>query len=216
MNNTKIVFPSDNGVYLIGDCWYKGFIRVGFSCFVLIGSRVSYTSHAQIFTAEGSFIVIGDDTMIATGVNVRSEDAHAIYNVESGKRLNPSRNIIIGQHVWLADKVTVLSDTVIGEGSVVGTCAVTKGYFSNNCLLVGIPAKEVKRDIAWERPHVALTKPYMKTNAITQDLIVNKDYWNKTNRKNKKVDIGPSSRYLLNKYKLHLLKFDISSHIEGF
>lgn len=34
-------------------------------------------------------------------------------------------------------------------------------------MIVGIPARIVRRNIAWERPHLSLTKPYYKPDAST-------------------------------------------------
>lgn len=211
INNSKIYFPSDNGICLVGDCWYKGLLRIGYECLILVGSRVSCTSPSAIFTAERTFAIIGDDTMIATGTTIRCEDAHAIYNVESGSRLNPSRNILIGEHVWIADHATILSNTTIGAGSVIGTKSVTKGNFPNNTLIVGVPSKAVKENIAWERPHVALNEPVMKSNAIEQNLISNRKFWNKTDSKTHEVAIGKSAFYLLEKYKALYPQFELSN-----
>lgn len=214
INNSKIFFPSDNGVCLVGDCWYKGALRIGYDCLIILGARVSCTNPSPIFTAERSFAIIGDDAMIGSSTNIRGEDSHAIYDVESGDRSNPSRNIILGAHVWVADHVTILSNTTIGAGSVVGTRSLIKGKFPNNSLIVGLPAKAVKKNIAWERPHVVFNEPTIKSNAIQQNLILNKNYWHKTDSNNNKVAIGRSAFYLLNKYQALYPQFEFPNILE--
>lgn len=211
INNTKIVFPADNGVCLIqSGCRFNGSLRISQDCLILLGSGVSCTKPASILAAEKTYIIVGDDAMIASSVVIRSEDAHAIYDVESGKRLNSSKNILIGNHVWIADQAIILSNTFIGDGSVVGAKSLVKGQYPNNSLIVGVPSKAVKNNIAWERPHVALKKPFTKYNAIEQDLIDTPNAWNKTNLNRKQIVIGENALAMLNKYKQLLSYFDFS------
>ncbi|WHP06718.1 hypothetical protein QLH32_04395 [Acinetobacter corruptisaponis] len=183
---------------------------MGIDCFVLLGSRVTCTNPSVIYTAERTFAIIGDDVMIATKVYFRCEDSHAIYDVESGDRVNPSKNIIIGEHVWLADEVGILPNTSIGEGSIIGTRALAKGNYPNNTLIVGMIAKVVKHDVVWERAHTALTQPLFKHNAKAQNLDISKQAWNKTDVNRKKIVIGEKAYKLLNEY-IHLVpQFDFS------
>jgi acetyltransferase-like isoleucine patch superfamily enzyme len=71
----------------------------------------------------------------------------------------------------------ILGGSSIGDGSVVGLGSIVKGSFPNNCILAGSPAKTVRRDIAWERPHLTLNKPFYKPDA---SCVKKSDYWNKT------------------------------------
>ena len=61
------------------------------------------------------------------------------------------RPIIVGNHVWIAAEVThlkgssVADDCIIGFGSI-----ILKQYEEENSLLVGAPAKSVKKNIEWK------------------------------------------------------------------
>jgi hypothetical protein len=45
---------------------------------------------------EGTTIVIGDDVMFASHNQVRADDAHPIFDVRTGQRVNVSKSIEIG------------------------------------------------------------------------------------------------------------------------
>lgn len=115
--------------------------------------------------------------MIASSVEIRSDDAHPIFDIESENRINNSEPIIIGEHVWIGARATLLAGSNIGDGCVIGLGSIVKGFFPNNVIIAGVPARLIKKDIAWERPHLNLTKPYIKDNAST---ITKSGYWNKT------------------------------------
>lgn len=214
VNNTKIEFYHDNGTCLIGPNSYKGFLRIGSECLIIVGARVSCTNATAILTAEKTYAIVGDDTMIATSTSIRCEDAHAIYSVNSGERLNPSRNVVIGEHVWIADHATVLSNTYIGAGSIIGARSVVKGKFPNNSLIVGVPSKVVKKDVAWERPHLTFAPPLIKKNAFEQDLVTNDRYWNNTDLNTKKIGIGVNAYFLLKEFKDRYPNFDFSNLVD--
>lgn len=177
-----IMFDCDNGYCEFGRNTYKGNIRVGHHCKVFIGDGVTCTFGCYISTAEHTSVTIGDDCMIASGNEIRTDDAHPIFNVKTGERLNMPKSIRLGKHVWLGARAAVLGGSTIGDGSVIGYASVVKGSFPNNCIIAGVPAKVVRRDIAWERPHLNLSKPYFKPDASA---ISKSPYWEET------IDIPP-------------------------
>lgn len=174
-------FDSNNGECKIGKnvgvAPLQAIIRIGEDSKVIIGDNVSTTKAVQISAVEGTTVKLGDDMMIAGNVKVRGDDGHPIFDVGTGKRVNPARDITFGNHIWLGIDSTILGGTVIGEGSVVGTKALVKGKFPNNCIIAGVPAKVIRKDIAWERPHLSVVPPYYKPDSST---VKKTAYWNKT------------------------------------
>lgn len=156
---------------------FKATIRMGENSTLRVGNNVTCTSMAFISAVEGASVNIGDDCMFASGVVIRTDDAHPIFDIASGIRVNPSKNVSIGNHVWLGDRVSVLSGGEIGDGSVIGLGSIVKKIIPNNCIAVGSPAKITKRNIAWERPHLSLHKQFMKPDATC---IKKSIYWNPT------------------------------------
>lgn len=161
MPNLRVQFDGDGGRAEIGaskGVTLRAQIRVGGGSTVKIGSHVSSTTTATISAVEGATVTIGHDVMMASDVQVRSDDGHAIYDVRSGRRVNHARDIRVGPHVWLGLRSVVLGGARIGRGSVIGLGAIVTRDVPNNCIAVGSPAKVVRRDIAWERPHLSLDK----------------------------------------------------------
>lgn len=177
IKGVTFLFDCDNAICDVGANSFTGLIRLGQDCRVKIGDNVNCTGGCYISTAEGSTVTIGDDCMIATQVEIRSDDAHAFFDVETGLRLNPSRDITVGNHVWLATKSTILNGSEILDGSILGYGSILKGRIPNNSVAAGVPAKVVKRNIAWERPHLNLVKPYYKPD---HSCITKSEYWNIT------------------------------------
>ena len=214
VHSTIFSFPADDGICLVGSQGnYSGKVRVGWRCLVSIGSRVTCTTACAIYTAEATSAVIGDDCMIASQVQIRTEDSHAIFDVESGARLNPSRNVVIGQHVWLAESALILSGAVIGSGTTVAARAVVKSKAPNNCVIAGIPSKIIKHNTAWERPNIAFSQPWIRKNAKEQSLVRATQAWKMTDVTMTKVSLGRASLSSLRNNQKIKQGFDLSSFI---
>lgn len=175
--NLTIMFDCDDGYCEIGKNTFSGVVRVGFECSIKIGSGINCTSPVYISAAEKASVHLGDDIMFASQVEIRADDGHPIFDVNTRKRINLPNDVMIGNHVWFGAYTRILGGTNIGDGSVVGIGSIVKGKFPNNCIVAGVPAKVVRKDIAWERPHLTLTKPYYKDDP---DSIALTNYWNLT------------------------------------
>lgn len=172
-----IYFDCDNGTCNIGRNRFKGAIRLGQDCTVNIADKVTCTNDCLITTAEGITVSIEQDCMLASEIQIRADDGHPIFDVHSGKRVNMPRSVSIGPHAWIGGRTAILSGAQIGEGSVIGFGSVVKGKIPNNCIAVGVPAKVVRKDIAWERPHLSHVAPFYKPDASH---VTKSDYWNET------------------------------------
>lgn len=177
LSHFKVMFDCNEGICEIGANRFKGTIRVGESASVTIGDKVTCTAHCYISTAERASVTIGQDCMLASRNEIRADDAHPIFSVATGKRVNMPKDIHIGSHVWLGAGASVLGGARIGDGSVIGFGSIVKSHIPNNCVAAGIPAKVVRRDIAWERPHLTLDEPYIKPDATS---IKKSPYWKLT------------------------------------
>jgi len=171
-------FDCDDGLLQIGPSQnvpaFSAAIRIGQDSTVRIGRDVSSTSTVAMSATEGTTITIGDDVMFASDNQVRADDGHPIFDVRTGNRVNVSQSIRIGAHVWLGRMSVVLAGARIGSGSVIGYGAIVTGRIPNNCIAVGVPARVIRRDTAWERPHLSLVRPYYKPDAST---VAKSPYW---------------------------------------
>lgn len=107
---------------------------------------------AYLLIDEAASIDIGNDCMLSTDILIRTGDKHSIIDVESGKRINLSRDVCIADRVWIGRDVQILKGTVLHQETVVGACSlVSKAFDEGNCVVAGVPAKIVKRGVRWDR-----------------------------------------------------------------
>ena len=188
-------FDGDGGVLEIGANPATGpanwNFRVGEQSLITIGDNVTTTNMCVLSAVEGTRIEIGDGCMIAANCDVRADDGHAIYDVQTGVRINRSADIIVCNNVWLGFGTTVLSGVTIGAGTVVGAKSVVTRSLPNNVIAVGSPAKVVRRNIAWERPHLSMHQPPFRPDA---SVIEKRGIWEMT-REEPVPDPKPVSRW---------------------
>jgi acetyltransferase-like isoleucine patch superfamily enzyme len=112
---------------------------------LIVGNNVGLGSHGFFGCAGG--ITIGDDTIFGNYVSLHSEN-HIIDDLEKPIRLQgvTRQGIIIGNNCWIGAKATILDGANIGDGCIVAAGAVvTKGYYENNSIIGGVPAKIIKK-----------------------------------------------------------------------
>lgn len=152
LSGCTIIIKGQNNHLLIGD---NSRLRnmtieiVGNNCTVEIGIKC-IIGHGCYLSAkeENIHLIIGNECMFSRNVNILTSDGHPIFQKQ--QRINPAQNIEIGNHVWLADNVTVLKGTTIGNHSVIGIHSLVTKSIPTNSIAVGIPAKIVKNEIEWE------------------------------------------------------------------
>lgn len=111
---------------------------IGEACFYL-----SRTKHTKV--------KIGQDCMLSSGIIIRTSDGHKISD-KDGNMINPPQDVIISDHVWVGARSMILKGTEIPSNCIVGACTlVNKKFKEENCIIAGVPAKIVKRNINWDR-----------------------------------------------------------------
>ena len=128
---------------------------------IFLGDNTKFIS-GENFTVQGAFFImhytnnteikIGSGCMMSYGVMLRTTDSHTIYDLDSYELLNPSKSIEIGNHVWIAHRALLLKGSKIPDNCTVAAGSiVTKEFNDTNCILAGIPAKVVKRNVNWNK-----------------------------------------------------------------
>lgn len=131
--NNKVFIQENVGL----DLFYIPKIRIecGSNNLIFIDRNVTYGKDCKIKCGNGCVVYMGEDCMLSNEVQL----------------ICSHKNIIIGNHVWLGLRTTVLEGTIISDGSILGACAVTDTKYPNNCILVGNPAQIVRKNAAWHR-----------------------------------------------------------------
>lgn len=88
-------------------------------------------------------IEIGDDTIFAPGVKIIS----ANHSKDDLARWDKAPPIRIGKRCWIGANAVILPGVTLGDDCMVGAgSVVNKGSFSNNSVIVGVPARNIAID----------------------------------------------------------------------
>lgn len=128
--------------YHAGMPFYTTILNDGLHSDVCIGNNCRING-AYIHAKES--IQIGDNCVIASGVNIIDSNGHETYSLDRTVGRDTPRNITIGKNVWIGINATILKGTSIGDNSIVSAGSIVKGDFPSNCIITGNPAKIVKQ-----------------------------------------------------------------------
>lgn len=120
---------------------------IGNNCSISIGHNTFFHSGFIYAGGDSNSIIIGSDCLFAHDIDIMGADSHQI--IENGKEINHSQNINIKDHVWIAAHVSILKGVTIGENAVIGARSVVTKNVNSNSLNVGVPCKELKKNISW-------------------------------------------------------------------
>ena len=156
LRKSRIVFQGDNGVAYLSSS--KHALNLSLSIFndstFYIGGN-SYTNPAKPLNAvasERKYIVIGEDSLCSFGVWIRTADPHLIFRNDDLKRINPSKGVVVGDHVWIGQEAMLLKGTVVGSGSIVAARSVCSNKaIPSNTSWGGNPAKQIGEGICFSK-----------------------------------------------------------------
>ena len=158
--NSRIYIGKRCGLTIESDCrFHDPFFRLWEDSVISIDKKTTGEKDLQIVADPSSFVTVGRDCMFSEQVLVSSCDGHAIFDCETGKPVNIDElgnagSVIIGAHVWVGRRATVLGGikgTELGNGMIAGAGAVVKGKFPNNTAIGGNPAHIIRKNVAWSR-----------------------------------------------------------------
>lgn len=113
---------------------------------LIIGNSTYFTSDMHLEAVNS--ISIGNDCAISWGVTIIDDDHHQVISADV-KNETKKNAVSIGNKVWIGCNVTILKNTSIGNNCVIAAGSLVKGFFPDNSLIAGNPAKIVKQNIDW-------------------------------------------------------------------
>ena len=158
-----------NNFFSFNQCWdgkqnQPGTLTLGENAKLSVGSfktyggtYISVADNAELSMGSGFLnnnakiscfekITIGEDVKISEEVIIRDSDNHAI--IKDGYQ--KTKPIIIGNHVWIGLRSTILKGVTIGDGAVIAAGAVVTKDVPPKALVAGIPAKIICKNTSWE------------------------------------------------------------------
>jgi acetyltransferase-like isoleucine patch superfamily enzyme len=142
----RLVFGRDSRVSRGGVFWFEdkgGRLE--------IGAKTTIVEAHIVVDEPGSQVTIGEDCMFANDIEIRCSDSHAILDAGTGERINPARNVAVGDHVWIAAHAILLKGVEIGHDSIIAAGAVVTKSCGPGVILAGNPAAVIKEGVAWRR-----------------------------------------------------------------
>lgn len=141
----------------------------GFDLSCVIGeNNIFWGLSARVSDCYG--IKIGNSGRFAAGLAIRAGQTHTLKNKITGKFHNLPKNCVeIGNHVWVALNVIISGRASIPGNSIIAAKSfVNSKFFEECCLIGGIPAKVLRRNVSWEDPTPLkkLVQSYCKENNI--------------------------------------------------
>lgn len=151
LSNTTISISGDNNRLII-----RNKARFYGPCQILLGGdgELIIGENAGIrgveFNVEHGRMEIGELCMFSYGITLRNHDSHCIIEPKSGDVLNPTKDVVLGRHVWVGQNATILKGCNIGADSVIGFGSIVTKNCPPGSVMTGIPAKIVKENINWD------------------------------------------------------------------
>ena len=154
LNNSTITFVgSGNLVYLSSNYHtYNLDLRIYRDSVFFMDENNYMNGNLNILCQEHQNVLIGKEGVFSYGIHFMTADAHLIYDIKNDKRINESKSICIGDHVWLGSFASIFKGTIIGSGSIIGgTATVTGKTVPSNTIWAGNPAKKIKDSVFWQK-----------------------------------------------------------------
>jgi acetyltransferase-like isoleucine patch superfamily enzyme len=136
-----------NNVYIYKNCRIEGvkqYSNKKYQPIIIINNNVSIQQNLHLTCATK--IEIGSNTAIA--VNVTITDIHHTYSDISKPieaQIIQTNPVIIGEDCKIYNNVVILPGTTIGKHCTVGANSVVRGIFPNYSVIIGSPARIIKR-----------------------------------------------------------------------
>lgn len=157
LQKSILKMKGNNSVIYLGKSKYpyKLNISVFNDCVFHMGRNNYMNESLTAILSEQRHCLIGDDGVFSFGIFIRTADPHLIYKCETGERINPSKSVYIGDHVWIGQNCLILKGTQIDSGCIIGGMSVVAGkHILYNEVWAGNPVKRISDKIFWDRESV--------------------------------------------------------------
>lgn len=137
-----------NDVLVWPGCRFEGIdldkATAGISPRIILGDGVSFQQHCHLTAAR--HVEIGAGTSVLFGVMITDTD-HRYDRTDQPPAMQPLdvRPTVIGDNCFIGARASIQAGSRLGRHCIVGTNAVVRGDFPDFCVLVGAPARIVKR-----------------------------------------------------------------------
>lgn len=112
------------------------------------GDDCRVNANSDIVCAKA--ITLGNNALISWECLLMDTDFHGIYSLDDlQKQLNPDKEVVIGDHVWIGCRCTILKGSVIPEGSVIAACSRISARL-DKCNAIYKECQTVREGVCWD------------------------------------------------------------------
>ena len=158
LDDSTISFCGDNAVLYIDGKSHLPFmlnLDLWSETAAYFGARSYFNGPLHAIVSERRNLFVGSDSLFSFGIWLRTADPHLIYDAETHKRINPSRSIVIGDHVWIGQNALILKGSSVGSGSIISAnCVISGKTVGSNCIYAGNPGRPIKRGVFFLKENV--------------------------------------------------------------
>ena len=125
-------------------------ICIGKNGILTIGNNLTITGETTIICYKQ--ITVGNDCTFSWDILIMDTDFHHIMDYD-GNIINPPSSIIIGNHVWIGCRNTILKGIVIADNVIIAANSViTKSILKSNVIYGGSGKKQeiLKENVNWK------------------------------------------------------------------
>ncbi|MFC3768597.1 acyltransferase [Paenibacillus sp. GCM10012303] len=141
----RISQMNKNSRLIIGD-YVQIYGQTGFfldspEAVIEIGNETYINRRSEI--ACKKLVRIGARCAISWDVTIMDSDFHTINN------FSDSLPVIIGNHVLIGCKSTILKGVTIGDGAIIAAGSLVTSDVPEKSMVAGVPAKVIKQNVEW-------------------------------------------------------------------
>lgn len=133
-------------------CWFGQGCRINSESNSSLKIGRNFVNTANLIISNKGNITIGNDCLVSWNTWISDTDFHKVVNMNTGESSIPNGEIHIGDKVWIGANSTVMKDSVIPNGCILGAGSlINKPFTEDNCLLAGVPAIVRKKNVSWNK-----------------------------------------------------------------
>lgn len=126
-------------------------ISIGKDAKLTLGENFAITGNSEIICHKE--ITFGNDCLLSWDILMMDTDFHHVLNAD-GEIINAPKPIVIGNHVWIGCRNTILKGVTIGDDNVISANSTISRSFQDTRCIIGGHGKSagvIKREIGWNK-----------------------------------------------------------------